>query len=91
MTTWIGTSWKMNKTLTEALAFAEALAAALPEVDPRVQPFVIPPFIAVREVKPVLAETGSRSARRTCTGRTLEPGPARSRRCMLDGLRPRSR
>ncbi|MEI4482825.1 triose-phosphate isomerase, partial [Phyllobacterium sp. CCNWLW183] len=27
MTFWIGTSFKMNKTLAEALAFAEALAA----------------------------------------------------------------
>ena len=27
MTYWVGTSWKMNKTLAEALAFAEALAA----------------------------------------------------------------
>ena len=29
---WIGTSWKMNKTLAEALAFADALASALPSV-----------------------------------------------------------
>ena len=54
MTAWIGTSWKMNKTLAEARAFAEGLAAA--EIDPRLQPFVIPPFTAVREVKAMLAE-----------------------------------
>ena len=52
---WIGTSWKMNKTLAEARAFASGLIGAT--VDPRVQPFVIPPFTAVREVKAMLADT----------------------------------
>jgi triosephosphate isomerase len=54
---WIGTSWKMNKTLAEAKAFAEALAAADAARDPRIQRFVIPPFTAVREVKAILADT----------------------------------
>ena len=39
---WIGTSWKMNKTLAEACAFAEALADADGERDDRIQRFVIP-------------------------------------------------
>ncbi len=56
-TVWIGTSWKMNKTLAEALAFADALAAFLPDLPGTVQPFVIPPFTAVREVKRSLAAT----------------------------------
>ncbi|WP_254634309.1 triose-phosphate isomerase, partial [Mesorhizobium sp. GbtcB19] len=42
---WIGTSWKMNKTLAEARAFAGGLLAE-PEGDPRIQRFVIPPFTA---------------------------------------------
>ncbi len=54
---WVGTSWKMNKTLAEALAFAHALSVALPEVDQAIQPFVIPPFTAARQVKEALAET----------------------------------
>jgi len=54
---WVGTSWKMNKTLNEALAFAVTLAERLPEVDRRIQPFVIPPFTAAREVKAALAAT----------------------------------
>lgn len=54
---WIGTSWKMNKTLTEARSFAEALAAANAGDDPRIQRFVIPPFTVVREVKSLLAQT----------------------------------
>ena len=49
----IGTSWKMNKTLGEATAYADALAKA--ESDPRIQRFVIPPFTAIREVKARLA------------------------------------
>jgi triosephosphate isomerase len=47
----------MNKTLAEALAFAEALKAFLPECDARLQPFVIPPFTACRQVKAALAGT----------------------------------
>ena len=54
---WVGTSWKMNKTLAEGLAFAEALAAFAPECHELIQPFVIPPFTVVREVKQTLAAT----------------------------------
>lgn len=57
MVYWVGTSWKMNKTLAEALAFAEALAEFVPGFDERIQPFVIPPFTAVREVKKALSPT----------------------------------
>ena len=54
---WIGTSWKMNKTLAEARAFAEALRAADTLRDDRIQRFVIPPFTAIREVKSILSES----------------------------------
>jgi L-erythrulose 1-phosphate isomerase len=54
---WIGTSWKMNKTLAEACAFAEALAAADGARDDRIQRFVIPPFTAARQVKAILSDT----------------------------------
>jgi triosephosphate isomerase len=54
---WIGTNWKMHKTLAESLAFADALARALPVVDPAIQPFIIPPFTAVRQVKAALSDT----------------------------------
>ena len=40
---WIGTSWKMNKTLAEAEAFARALAEADAGRDPRIQPVRRPP------------------------------------------------
>jgi triosephosphate isomerase len=53
---WIGTSWKMNKTLAQAKSFAEVLQAADAARDPRIQRFVIPPFTAVREVKSILSE-----------------------------------
>ncbi|MCR9134546.1 MAG: triose-phosphate isomerase [Alphaproteobacteria bacterium] len=54
---WIGTSWKMNKTLAEAEAFARTLAKADSSRDPRIQRFVIPPFPYVRDVKNILADT----------------------------------
>lgn len=54
---WIGTSWKMNKTLDEAASFAETLKAAHGQVHPQIQTFVIPPFTAVREVKAILSDT----------------------------------
>ncbi|RID90829.1 triose-phosphate isomerase [Gemmobacter lutimaris] len=54
---WIGTSWKMNKLLTDGRAFAEGLRAADAARDPRIQRFVIPPFTLVREVKAALADT----------------------------------
>lgn len=54
---WIGTSWKMNKTLPEALAFANGLHAADADRDAGIQRFVIPPFTAARQVKAVLRNT----------------------------------
>jgi triosephosphate isomerase len=54
---WVGTSWKMNKTLAEARVFAEGLKAADGARHARIQRFVVPPFTAVREVKVMLAET----------------------------------
>lgn len=57
MVYWVGTSWKMNKRLAEAIDFAEALAGFVPGLDDRIQPFVIPPFTAVRDVKQALSRT----------------------------------
>ncbi|WP_275786338.1 triose-phosphate isomerase [Pararhizobium gei] len=54
---WVGTSWKMNKTLADSLTFANGLADADAERDIRIQRFVIPPYTAVRQVKQRLAET----------------------------------
>ncbi|MEO1239605.1 MAG: triose-phosphate isomerase [Pseudomonadota bacterium] len=54
---WVGTSWKMNKVLAEAQAFADALKAHEPVSDPRIQRFIIPPFTCVREVKRTLHGT----------------------------------
>lgn len=46
---WIGTSWKMTKTLAEAAAYVEELLA-LP-VPPGVQPFLLPPHTALAAVR----------------------------------------
>ncbi|MGN9839275.1 triose-phosphate isomerase [Nonomuraea sp. H19] len=48
--TWIGTSWKMNKTLAEARAFADGLVAARSALD-GVRAFVIPPHTAIAAVR----------------------------------------
>lgn len=48
---WLGTSWKMNKPLSEAMQWCEILAQRLPDVvHPDIQPFVIPPFTAIHPV-----------------------------------------
>lgn len=54
---WVGTGWKMNKTLAEAMVFADGLAAADDARDQRIQRFVIPPFTAARQVKERLKAT----------------------------------
>lgn len=48
---WLGTSWKMNKSLSQARLWCETLAAQLPEImHPSLQPFVIPPFTVLHAV-----------------------------------------
>ena len=54
---WVGTGWKMNKTLGESLAYAETLAASERLASTPIRTFVIPPFTSVREVKRRLADT----------------------------------
>jgi L-erythrulose 1-phosphate isomerase len=86
---WVGTSWKMNKTLDEALSFASALAEFLPELDPRIQAFVIPPFTAARQVKAALAQTrakvGAQNMHWADSGAwTGEISPVMLRDCRLD-------
>jgi L-erythrulose 1-phosphate isomerase len=86
---WVGTSWKMNKTLAEALAFADALETFSPQIDPRIQPFVIPPFTAAREVKAALAGTrfkvGAQNMHWADSGAwTGEISPLMLRDCDLD-------
>lgn len=54
---WIGTSWKMHKTLGEAMKFATALANSDAVGHTSIQCFVIPPFTAVRQVKEALSGT----------------------------------
>ncbi|WP_375425630.1 triose-phosphate isomerase [uncultured Friedmanniella sp.] len=48
-TLWVGTSWKMNKTLAEAAAFVDEVAAA--PVPEGLQAFVLPPHTALASVR----------------------------------------
>lgn len=89
MTYWIGTSWKMNKTLAEARSFANALAEADAQRDERIQRFVIPPFTAMREVKSLLADSsvkvGAQNMHWAVSGAwTGEVSPLMLRDCNLD-------
>lgn len=84
---WVGTSWKMNKTLAEARTFAEGLRGRAS--DPAIQRFVIPPFTAVREVKAWLENTdvkvGAQNMHWADRGAwTGEVSPAMLRDCNLD-------
>ena len=54
---WIGTSWKMNKTLAEAKQFADGLRFSDTERDHLIQRFVVPSFTNVRDVKKLLENT----------------------------------
>lgn len=55
---WIGTSWKMTKTLGEARAYARGLAQHLhTHGSTGVQPFVIPPATAIAAVREELGES----------------------------------
>lgn len=86
---WVGTSWKMNKTLAEAERFAHVLAEADGDRDPRIQRFVVPPFTVVREVKNILADTsvkvGAQNMHWADAGAwTGEVSPLMLRDCRLD-------
>jgi len=86
---WIGTSWKMNKTLAEAKVFAEALKVADATRDPRIQRFVIPSFTAVRQVKSILSgasvKVGAQNMHWADQGAwTGEVSPPMLRDCDLD-------
>jgi len=52
-TVWIGTSWKMTKTLDEARAFARTLASSV--VPQGVQPFVVPAHTSLNVVRECLS------------------------------------
>lgn len=86
---WIGTSWKMNKVLAEALVFADGLKADDQNTDPRIQRFVIPPFTSAREVQRALAGTsvkvGAQNMHWADQGAwTGEVSPVMLRDCGLD-------
>lgn len=54
---WIGTSWKMNKTIAEADAFCDVLAASPLAQGAAARLFVIPPFTVLHRVADALRDT----------------------------------
>lgn len=67
MTTWVGTGWKMNKTLAQAHTYAQTLAATDPERWPGGQPFILPPATRPgrrqRRARAEVAHPGGRAER----------------------------
>lgn len=56
--TWIGTSWKMNKTLAEANEYAQGILKFIKTSEtPSLQLFLVPPFTALASVASVLADS----------------------------------
>lgn len=54
---WIGTSWKMNKDLQSAEAWASAVSSSLHKYSKDIQPFVIPPFPYIEPVNQIFKES----------------------------------
>lgn len=54
---WIGAGWKMNKTLSESIRYADGLLSSSAIHHPLLKTFVIPPFTSVRQVKQRLAQS----------------------------------
>ena len=74
---WVGTSWKMNKTLAEASDYATRLAAALADGAPAgVQPFIIPPATALTTVRVPVADMAGIAARKLAVSAAAESLPA---------------
>lgn len=57
---WVGTSWKMNKNMQAAEAWASAVLPSLTRCSNRIQPFVIPPFPYVQMVSKLFCEQSIR-------------------------------
>ncbi|MGB3485403.1 MAG: triose-phosphate isomerase [Mycobacterium sp.] len=55
-TRYIGTSWKMTKTIDEARTFAARLVEAVPTIPADVQPFILPSHTALATVHSVLGD-----------------------------------
>ena len=55
---WLGTSWKMNKTIGEAEAYSRSLAAYASTRSSTTQLFVVPPFTAIARVAQILTDSG---------------------------------
>lgn len=48
---WIGTNWKMHKTLSEGLSYTEQLIEMSKDIDQRVELFIIPPYTSLWPIK----------------------------------------
>jgi len=74
---WVGTSWKMNKTLSDADSFVDELLTF--PIPSGIQPFVLPPHTALARVRDRLpAKFPVLIGARTLIGLPRDHGPAKS-------------
>lgn len=56
-TLWLGSGWKMNHSMSEALEYSTSLKSFLSNISPRCSLFLIPPYTVLHAVSQVLADT----------------------------------
>ncbi|KHD85269.1 triose-phosphate isomerase [Bacillus ginsengihumi] len=52
---WIGTNWKMTKTLAEGLSYSTKLKSISKEISPNIELFIIPSYTALLPIKEIIS------------------------------------
>lgn len=55
---WIGTNWKMTKTIVEGISYTRELKEVAKNLDPSIQLFIIPSYTALVDIKQEVSDSG---------------------------------
>jgi triosephosphate isomerase len=55
---WLGTNWKMHKTLDEGIKYSKQLIEATKDINENIQFFIIPPSTSLWPIKDVIGDSG---------------------------------
>ncbi|HEX2945227.1 MAG TPA: triose-phosphate isomerase [Clostridia bacterium] len=55
---WLGTNWKMHKSLEEGIAYSKSLIELTKDVNKNITFFIIPPYTSLWPIKDVLGDSG---------------------------------
>lgn len=69
---WIGTNWKMTKTIAEGISYINELKQLANELTPNIELFIIPSYTALVDLKRKQKTQELSLVPKTCTGKTLE-------------------